>query len=243
MTAASAPPALKTHQIEALQAILPPSAEVADMLRAWRGADARYWNGSLTPCWLTANIEAYGACIGSWNPETRTINLIPALWDAWTDTFDNHGLPTKIRARRLSDDPHSGVCHVITHEACHQAQSQLYRHLDAAKGPRGKWFDTSHRCPSWSRACEDVIQREELDLFVPVWHRSTGNTWNPWVPDSADWMTWRKVDPSDTFDGRQLASFDRSKCFGPSGLTLTQLIESIGFPTETNKGKTIDWTI
>jgi|DEB0MinimDraft_4_1074332.scaffolds.fasta_scaffold278495_2 hypothetical protein len=31
---------LKTDQLEALQAILPPTAEVSDMLRAWRGADA-----------------------------------------------------------------------------------------------------------------------------------------------------------------------------------------------------------
>ena len=131
----------------------------------------------------------------------------------------------------------------MVHEACHQAQNQLYRHLDTAKGPRGKWTDLSHRCPSWSRACEDVIQAEGMNLFVPVWHRSTGNIWNPWVPDSSDWMTWRKVEPSDTFDGRRLASFDYSKSFGPHGLTLTQLIESIGFPTETKKGKPIDWTI
>jgi hypothetical protein len=82
-----------------------------------------------------------------------------------------------------------------------------------------------------------------MNLFVPVWHRSTGNIWNPWVPDSPDWMTWRRVEPSDTFDGRRLASFDSSKSFGPYGLTLTQLIESIGFPLETKKGKPIDWTI
>ena len=230
MTATATPPALKQHQIEALQAILPASAEVADMLRAWRGADARYWNGSLTPCWLTANIEAYGACIGSWNPATRTINLIPSLWQ------------NEFGIRRV--DALTEVTGVMVHEACHQAQSQLYRHLDAAKGPRCKWFDTSHRCPSWSRACEDVIQAEDLSIFVPVWHRSTGNIWNPWIPDSTDWMTWRKVEPSDTFDGRRLLSKTAAREFmGNTRLTLTQLIESIGFPTQTNKGKTIDWTI
>ena len=82
-----------------------------------------------------------------------------------------------------------------------------------------------------------------MNLFVPVWHRSTGNIWSPWIPASPDWMTWRKVSPSDTYQGRPLASFDRSKCFGPSHLSITQLAESIGFPLETKKGNPIDWTI
>ena len=230
MTATATPPVLKQHQIEALQAILTPSAEVADMLRAWRGADARYWNGNLTPCWLTANIEPYGHCIGSWNSGTRTLNLIPTLWQ------NNYGI------RRL--DALTEVTGVLVHEACHQAQDQFHRHLDTARGPRGKWTDHSHRCPSCSRACEDVIQAENLGIFVPVWHRSTGNIWHPWVPDSDDWMTWRKVNPDDTFDGRRLLPLFAARAFmGNTRLTLTQLIESIGFPTEANKGKTIDWTI
>lgn len=223
---------LKKHQIEALQAILPDSAEVADMLKAWRGADAKYWKGNLTPCWLTANIEPYGSCIGTWSPSTRTLNLIPTLWR------DKEG------KRRTPDDPLDGVAAVLVHEACHQAQGQFYRHLDGAKGPRGKWFDFSHRCPSWSRACEDVIQAEEMDLFVPVWHRSTGNQWFPWVPASTDWMEWRKVEPDDTFDGRRLASFSEAMHFHHKlGLSLSDLVESIGFPLQTKKGKEIQWTI
>ena len=57
-------------------------------------------------------------------------------------------------------------------------------------------------------------------------------------------MTWRKVNPDDTFDGRRLLPLFAARAFmGNTRLTLTQLIESIGFPTEANKGKTIDWTI
>ena len=217
---------MKEHQIEALQAILPNSAEVADMLRAWRGADARYWKGNLKPCWLTANIEPYGACIGSWSPSTRTLNLIPTLW------------------RRSCSKSLTAVTGVMVHEACHQAQGQLYNHLDKAKGPRGKWTDFSHRCPSWSRACEDVLQGEEMPWFMPVWHRSTGNQWMPWVPDSADWMQWRRVEPDDTFDGRKLISKEAARSFmGNAQLTLSQLIESLRFPTLTKKGKPIEWML
>lgn len=226
MSKAAAAPALKEHQIEALQAILPPTAEVADMLRAWRGADARYWAGSLTPCWLTASIEKYGKAVGHWCAATRTLNLVPQLW----------------RSEEGIDGVPLVVTGVLIHEACHQAQSQLYRHLDAARGPRGRWFDASHRCPSWSRAVEDVIQRDRLDVFCPVWHRSSGNIWHPWVPASDDWMTWERADPEATYDGRRLLSFGEAKYFMPE-FTMTDLIEAIGLPTETAKGDPIAWEI
>lgn len=362
------PPALKAEQMEALQAILPPSTRVAQMLEAWRGADQRYWNGSLTPCWLTANIEPYGHCIGSWNEATRTLNLVPALWPAkaiakaefihcsdtssedrveqWRPILQrisqdnisiNHwslscggrsALGLDIRLLKVHKDDvykysipypeHGAVCidlnwadntlervivaktamgpfngeagvpeewdrraksiardvrkflkqgdalpvleprlmaieehnygmemvaGVIVHEACHQAQSQLYSELDDATGPK-TWTDSSHRCPSWSRACEDVLQAEEMPWFMPVWHRSTGNQWNPWVPDSSDWMAWRKVEPDSTFDGRKLISMRGARSFmGNTKLTLDELIESLGFPVLTPKGKPIDWTL
>ena len=221
----------KQLQVEALQAILPETAEVSDMLKAWRGADQRYWGGNLLPCWLTSNIEPYGHCIGTWNEGTRTLNLIPSLW---RDAEGN---------RRPPEDTLEMVAGVMVHEACHQAQRQIYADLDTATGPK-TWTDTSHRCPSWSRACEDVIQAEGLPWFMPVWHRSTGNQWNPWVPASSDWMTWRKVEPDATFDGRKLIPMMAARCFlGKSTLTLSELIESLGFPTLTPKGKPIDWTL
>ena len=198
----------KAHQLEILAAILPASAEVADMLRFWREADAAYWGSKLTPCWLTANIEKYGKALGTWAPATRTLNLVPMLWPGrYID-----GIKGSLDLVR----------DVVVHETCHQAQGSFYRHLDAAKGPRGKWFDSSHRCPSWSRAVEDVIRVERMDVFCPVWHRSTGNVWHPWVPASEDWMVWEKADPAATFDGRRLLSFRDSKCFGPGkGLAAT----------------------
>jgi len=220
-------PSLKADQLEALQAILPPTAEVADMLRAWRGADARYWGGNLTPCWLSANIEPYGHCIGSWSPSTRTLNLVPSLWATPAGLF---GVP-------------SAVAGVVVHEACHQAQVQLYRHLDAAKGPRGKWTDHSHRCPSWARAVEDVIQREAMDVFCPVWRRSTGNLWTPWVPASEDWLAWEKADPLARFDGRKLLGFGEARSFMGSGITLAELVESLQLATETKAGKAIQWDL
>jgi hypothetical protein len=229
---ATAAPALKKHQLEALQAILPASAEVSDMLRAWRGADARYWGGNLTPCWLTANIEPYGAALGSWSPSTRTLNLIPTLWR------ENGQRPEGAEGVLQS------VAGVLIHEACHQAQGQLYRHLDAeATGPRGRWTDTSHRCPSWARAVEDVIRTEGIDLFCPVWHKSTGNQWFPWVPVDGDWRRWEKADPEATVDGRQLMGLGQSKQFMGPGLSFSQLIESLGLPLEDGKGKPIPWGI
>ena len=220
-------PNLKADQLEALQTILPPTAEVADMLRAWRGADARYWGGNLTPCWLSANIEPYGHCIGSWSPSTRTLNLVPTLWATPAGLF---GVP-------------SAVAGVVVHEACHQAQGQLYRHLDAAKGPRGKWTDHSHRCPSWARAVEDVIQREAMGVFCPVWRRSTGNLWTPLVPAAEDWLTSEKADPLAHFDGRKLLGFGEARSFMGSGITLTDLVESLQLATENKAGKAIQWDL
>lgn len=209
----------KVQQLKALAAILPPGQQVAHMLETWQQADARYWAGKLQPCWLTAGIEAYGHCIGTWRPAARTINVIPAL----------HAVP----------DAAAGV---TIHEMCHQAQTELYGHLDAAQGPRGRWTDTSHRCPSWSRAVEDVIQAEGMDVFCPVWHRSTGNQWHPWVPSSSDWTTWERVAPDATFDGRQLLSFESAKRFAP-GRDLSTAAQEAGLATHTAKGDPIDWDL
>lgn len=196
----------KKQLLFALKAILPSDAKVAGMLAAWCGADARYWNSALSPCWLTANIEKYGRFRGAWSPDSRTINLIPSLW--------------------YLDDELSTVAQVLVHETCHQAQTELYLHLDSASGP-ASWFDRSHRCPSWSRACEDVIQAEGMDVFVPVWHRSTGNKWHPWVPDSPDWMKWRRVKPDETFDGRRLLSKKAAMSFhGNTELSFSQLCDT-----------------
>lgn len=227
MSKAAAAPALKAHQLEALAAILPPTAEVAQMLAGWRGADARYWGAQLTPCWLTSNIEPYGKCIGSWNSATRTLNVIPRLFSA--------GGPESALMKAAMG--------VVIHEACHQAQGQLYRHLDQARGPRGRWTDSSHRCPSWSRAVEDVIQAEGLATFCPVWHRSTGNVWRPWVPASADWLTWKRVEPGDTFDGRRLLEMDEARAFMGAGVTLPELLAAAGLETENAKGEPIQWDL
>jgi hypothetical protein len=213
-----APGELKADQLEALRAILPPTSEVARMLDLWTAADRRYWGAALTPCWLSSNIEPYGKAIGSWAPHSRTLNLVPMLF----------------RSRRPQAE--SWIRGVLVHEACHQAQHQLYRHLDAAKGPRGKWTDKSHRCPSWSRACEDVIQKDGIGLFIPVWHRSSGNLWHPWVPASEDWMTWKRVKPSDTFEGRPLADFDEAKEFLPGG-ALDELLEELADVATPEDGK------
>ena len=210
---------LKEGQLQALQLVLPESAEVADMLRAWRAADARYWAGQLRPCWLTAGIEPYGKCLGSWTPGTRTLNLVPTLW---ADT--------------------RYVAGVMVHESCHQAQGQLYRHLDRAAGPRGRWTDHSHRCPSWSRAVEDVVKVEGLDVFCPVWRRSTGNEWSPWVPASEDWMRWEQADPEATVDGRKLLGFQAARAFMPH-LELEELVATLELATETAAGKPVEWSI
>lgn len=197
----------KDHQLQAIAQILPEGVEVRQMLDWWAAADVRYWGGRLRPCWLTAGIEPYGKCIGSFSPSTRTINVIPSFW------------------QRGAEQVARGV---LIHEACHQAQGELYRHLDAASGPRGRWTDTSHRCPSWTRAVEDVIQVDGLGVFCPIWRRSTGNEWFPWVPASADWMTWRRVDPDDTFDGRRLLGFREARSFTP-GVSQEALQAAAGF--------------
>jgi hypothetical protein len=221
-------PDLKAHQLEALQAILPPTSEVADMLRAWRGADARYWGSSLTPCWLSCGIEPYGKCIGSWAPHSRTLNLIPTLWQTPEGLW---GVP-------------SAVAGVLVHEACHQAQGQLYRYLDTeAKGPRGRWTDTSHRCPSWARAVEDVVQREGMGVLCPVWRRSTGNLWTPWVPASQDWLTWEQADPDATVDGRRLLTFGEARSFMGAGITLAELVESLDLETIDKRGNPVQWDL
>jgi hypothetical protein len=194
---------LKTTQLEVLRGLLPAGSEVRQMLDAWAEIDQRYWGADLTPCWMTAGIEPYGKCIGSWSPHTRTLNLVPSLF-------------------RMKE-PTAAVQGVLAHECCHQAQGQLYRHLDQAKGPKGRWTDSSHRCPSWSRAVEDVVQRDGIHVFCPVWHRSTGNCWRPWVPDSSDWMTWKRVEPDATFDGRPLLGFEGARSFAP-GVDLQELV-------------------
>lgn len=214
---------LKQAQLQALQMVLPETAEVADMLRAWRSADARYWAGQLKPCWLTAAIEPYGHLIGSWRPHTRTLNLVPMLW--------------------AGAEAERWVAGVVIHECCHQAQGQLYRHLDReAKGPRGRWTDFSHRCPSWSRAVEDVIQTDGLDVFCPAWRRSTGNQWFPWVPVSEDWLTWERADPEATVDGRKLLSFTAARSFTPE-VCLEDLVADLGLATESRSGKPVEWDL
>lgn len=209
---------MKDAQLAALAEILPPTAEVALMLQCWRLADQRYWDGQLRPCWLTAGIEPYGKCLGSWDRSARTLNLVPTLF-------------------RRGDGGRAIVQGVVTHEACHQAQGQLYRHLDAAKGPRGKWFDTSHRCPSWSRVVEDVIRVEAMDVFCPVWHRSTNNRWDAWVPASEDWMQWKKADPNALFDGRRLLSFAECSSFLGPAVSLEQAVQGLG------DGGRGEWTV
>jgi len=218
---------LKEAQLQALQMVLPESAEVADMLKAWRGADARYWGGQLRPCWLTAAIEPYGHCIGSWHPCTRTLNLVPQLWQGPTGA---DGVP-------------AWVTGVLVHECCHQAQGQLYRHLDReATGPRGRWTDTSHRCPSWARAVEDVVQAEGLDVFCPVWRRSTGNLWHPWVPVSEDWLRWEQADPGARVDGRKLLSFEQARSFTPQ-VSLEDLVAGLELATVSKAGKPVQWDL
>lgn len=213
---------LKEAQLQALQMVLPESAEVADMLKAWRGADARYWGGRLRPCWLTAAIEPYGHLLGHHNGSTRTINLVPTLWEAGE----------------------AAVWAVLVHEVCHQAQAELYRQLDRkAQGPRGRWTDLSHRCPSWARAVEDVVQAEGLDVFCPVWRRSTGNLWHPWVPVSEDWLLWEQADPEATVDGRKLLSFTAAKCFTPRGMTLAEVVAAAGVKTVGRSGKPVEWDL
>lgn len=211
---------LKAAQLQAIQMVLPESAEVADMLRAWRAADTRYWGGQLKPCWLTAAIEPYGKRIGHWEPGARTLNLIPTLWA----------------------DPRAVTC-VMVHECCHQAQDQLYRQLDrAAKGPRGRWTDSSHRCPSWSRAVEDVIQTDGLDVFCPVWRRSTGNLWRPWVPVTEDWLTWEQADPDATVDGRRLLGFKAARGF-MTGITPEELGRALNPAAGAAENEPVEWDL
>ncbi|CAK6700985.1 hypothetical protein [Synechococcus sp. CBW1107] len=213
---------LKAQQLEVLSEVLPPTSEVAAMLGWWREADARYWGGQLRPCWLVSGITPYGHCIGLWSPAARTITLHQSLWNA-------------------SATAGRGV---LVHECCHQAQQELYRHLDTeAKGPGGKWTDTSHRCPSWSRAVEDVIQADGLEVFCPVWRRSTGNQWRPWIPTTTDWLTWEVTSPDKPFDGRRLLTLEESRSFEPNLQPLSQLAETLNLLTETASGKPVEWSI
>jgi hypothetical protein len=205
----------KATRLNVLREMIPATAEVAQMLDVWEEIDQRYWRGDLIPCWPSCNIEPYGKCIGSWTQGTRTLNLVPSLF--------------------RTNEATAVVWGVMAHECAHQAQGQLYRHLDQAKGPRGRWTDSSHRYPSWSRALEDVIQQDGLDVFCPVWHRSTGNTWRPWVPASADWMTWRMVSPDDTFDGRRLLTFEEARSFVP-GVDLRMLVAELDPDGEDESG-------
>lgn len=105
---------LKAGQLQALEMMLPESAEVAEMLRAWRAADTRYWAGQLRPCWLTAGIETYGKCLGSWSPGTRTMNRAPTI---------------RAATRYVAD--------VVIHACCHQAQtSASSRSVFSRRGSR-----------------------------------------------------------------------------------------------------------
>lgn len=218
----------KVAQLEVLRAILPPGAEVAQLLKLWQEMDRRYFGAQLRPCWLQVGIEPYGRAIGSWCAATRTLNVVPQLWRCG------------VRLKDLKDL--KMVRGVLLHEVCHQAQSQLFRELDQARGPRGKWTDLSHRCPSWSRAVNTVADVAGMEVFCPVWHRSTGNQWFPWVPAEADWSRWELADPQATVDGKRLLSFGESRGFLGPGLTLEQLVEALGLPTEEN-GKPVEWSL
>lgn len=215
----------KVAQLEVLRAILPPGAEVAQLLKLWQEMDRCYFGAQLRPCWLQVGIEPYGHAIGSWCGATRTLNVVPQLWRRGTD-LGGLGL----------------VRGVLLHEVCHQAQSQLFQELDQARGPRGKWTDLSHRCPSWSKAVDTVATAEGMDVFCPVWHRSTGNRWFPWVPAEADWSRWERADPQATVDGKRLLSFGESKAFMGPSLTLEELVLELGLPTEEN-GKPVEWSL
>jgi len=214
------PTTQKRTQLKTLQALLPQEAEVAELLRLWKVVEARYFGGRLRPCWLQVGIQPYGKSLGHWDPSSRTIQLASLLWKG---------------------DPRL-VAGVLLHEVCHQAQSELFRELDQARGPRGKWTDLSHRCPAWSRAVNTVMELDGLQLFCPVWHRSTGNHWFPWVPAEADWRRWERADPQATVDGKRLLSLQESRSFIGGELTLEQLVEDLGLPTEEN-GKPVEWSL
>ena len=210
----------KRTQLAVLETILPAEAEVVDLLKAWKEVDSRYFGGQLQPCWLQVGIEPYGKSLGHWVPWSRTIQLASLLWKG---------------------DPRL-VAGVLLHEVCHQAQSQLFQELDQARGPRGRWTDSSHRCPSWSRAVNTVTELDGLQVFCPVWHRSTGNQWFPWVPAEADWSRWERADSQATVDGKRLLSRKESRSFIGGKLTLEQLVEDLGLPTEEN-GKPLKWSL
>jgi hypothetical protein len=198
----------KNLQMAVLTEILPDDTCTAEMLELWREIDAAYWGGRLRPLWMHAALTPYGHHLGRFSAHDRCIELVPGLW---------RGDASLRRA-------------VMLHEMAHQAQSELYHSLDAATGPRGQWTDLIHRCPSWSRAMEDWIQREQLNIFCPVWRRSTGNVWSPWVPDESSWMTWRQVEPDDTFDGRQLLDRDAARG-GPIAPLAAELGQLFGWET------------
>lgn len=186
--------------LEVVKGILPAGSDIKRMVGLWEWANSNYWNRRLRPCWLTCNISKYGKAVASWSSADRTINIVPRAFQegVWAS--------------------------VLVHEMCHQAQTELYRHLDQRRLVGGTG-DDSHRCPSWSRACWDVIYRE-LNLttggFVPCWRRSTGNRWFPWVPE-ADPETWEiawedpwiRVEPDSTFLGKPLLDLGSASNFGP----------------------------
>lgn len=212
----------KRTQLAVLETILPAEAEVVELLAAWEEVDSRYFGGQLQPCWIQVGIQPYGKSLGHWVPWSRTIQVALLLWG--------------------SENGQNLARRVLLHEVCHQAQSQLFQELDAAKGPRGRWTDRSHRCPSWSRAVNNVAEVARMDVFCPVWHRSTGNQWFPWVPAEADWSRWEKADPQARVDGKRLLSFDESRGFLGPDLTLEQLVGALGLPTEEN-GKPVEWSL
>jgi hypothetical protein len=204
----------KAAELAVLRGILPEGREVRLMLDTWAWADQRYWGGLLRPPWFTSGIEPYGRFLGSWHEPRRTLNVIPTLFKL------NHAGPAA-----------KGI---VTHECCHQAQHQLYEHLNQAKGPK-RWTDSSHRCPAWSRAVEDVVLTDGLGYFCPVWHRSTGNVWHPWVPASDDWMAWKKAKPDDLYQGRRLMGLEQSRGFAP-GVDLKAVIQDLGLNGEDGWG-------
>ena len=185
------------NPVDVFRRLLPEGVEVRKMVDHWECLNNLYWGDQLQPVWLTSNIATYGKSLGCWRPKERLINVIPTV---------------------VGDDSATRLSQVLGHEMCHQAQDELYRDLyGSAIGGQG---DESHRCVPWSRACFDVILADGLDVFVPVWRRSTGNRWFPWVPaidedGEPDWMTMEKVRPDSTFMGMRLLSMKDSMHFCP----------------------------
>jgi hypothetical protein len=62
------------------------------------------------------------------------------------------------------------------------------------------------------------------------------------VPAEADWRRWERADPQATVDGKRLLSLQESRSFIGGELTLEQLVEDLGLPTEEN-GKPVEWSL